>query len=113
MEDTDYTVDDIREAGMNEEVIEALLLLKHDPEVDYMDYVRAIVANEIAWKVKITDLRHNYDLTRLEEVTEEDIARFRRYWAALRLLFSLHGIDAYDEDEQDEVLNIMLEEQAR
>lgn len=113
MEDTDYTVDDIREAGMSEEVIEALLLLKHDPEVDYLDYVRTLGANEIAWKVKIADLRHNYDLTRLEEVTEKDIARFRKYWSALRLLFSLRGIDAYAEEDQDEVLNIMLEEQAR
>ena len=63
--------------------------------------------------MKIADLRHNYDLTRLEEVTEKDIARFRKYWSALRLLFSLRGIDAYAEEDQDEVLNIMLEEQAR
>ena len=90
MEDTDYTVDDIREAGMSEEVIEALLLMTHDSKVDYMDYVSALGKNEIAWNVKVADLRHNSDLTRLDVVSEEDRERVRKYEKALKLLYSMH-----------------------
>ena len=113
IEDTEYTADDLSALGISEAALEAILLLTHDDAVPYLDYVRKLKDNPLARKVKIADLRHNYDLTRLEEVTEKDIARFRKYWSALRLLFSLRGIDAYAEEDQDEVLNIMLEEQAR
>ena len=66
LEDTDYTVDDIRAAGMSDEVIEALLLLNHNPKVEYMDYVRHLSKNNIARHVKICDLQHNSNLSRLE-----------------------------------------------
>ena len=42
--------------------------------------------NPVARTVKLADLRHNSDLTRLDTVTERDLARVEKYAAALRLL---------------------------
>lgn len=89
LEDTDYTVDDIRAAGMNEEVIEALLLLNHNPKVEYMDYVRHLSKNNIARHVKIYDLQHNSNLSRLEKVAKKDLKRVEKYKEALRILFEV------------------------
>lgn len=91
LEDTDYTVDDIRVAGMSEEVIEALLLMNHNPKVEYMDYVRHLSKNDIARHVKICDLQHNSNLSRLETVTEKDLKRVEKYKEALRILFEVEG----------------------
>ena len=86
MEDTSFTSDDIRAAGMPEHVIEALLLMKHDPKDDYLDYVEKLSKNPLARKVKRADLQHNSDLTRLDEVTDKDRARVAKYAQALELL---------------------------
>ena len=85
-EDTDYTLDDLAAMGFGEAVMNALALLTHGDDVDYMDYVRAIAQNPIAKAVKIADLRHNSDITRLDAVDEKASARREKYRAALALL---------------------------
>ena len=86
VEDTDYTLDDLRSMGYPDEVVDALALLTHDPEVPYMDYVREIATNPIARKVKMADLRHNSDLSRMDKVDEWAAARTEKYQKALRYL---------------------------
>ena len=85
-EDTALTFDDLARMGIPERVIRVLRLLTHDETVPYMDYVRAVKADPIARAVKLADLRHNSDLTRLERVTEEDLARAEKYRAAMAIL---------------------------
>ena len=72
-EDTDITLDDLRSNGFPDEVIEALSLMTHNDDVPYLDYVRAMKDNPIARKVKLADLAHNSDLTRLDKV--DDISK--------------------------------------
>ncbi|MCR4642994.1 MAG: diguanylate cyclase [Lachnospiraceae bacterium] len=79
LEDTDTTLDEIREQGFPEEVCEALSLLTHEEGVDYMDYVRKLSENPIARKVKLSDLKHNSDLSRLDEIREKDKLRLEKY----------------------------------
>ena len=86
VEDTDYTLDDLGKMGFPIEVIEALKLLTHDESVPYMEYVQAIETNPIAKQVKIADLRHNSDLSRMDTVDEWAIARTEKYKKALALL---------------------------
>lgn len=86
VEDTDYTLADLEDMGFSKAVLDALALLTHDPSVDYMDYVRAIKANPIARTVKLADLRHNSDLTRLDTVDEKALARVEKYQKARILL---------------------------
>ena len=70
IEDTHYTLQDIRDMGFDEDVLEALALMTHDKDVPYMEYVAAIKGNPIARTVKLADLRHNSDLSRLDEIDE-------------------------------------------
>ena len=86
VEDTDYSLDDLRSMGYPDEVVDALALLTHDPEVPYMDYVKEIAKNPIARKVKMADLRHNSDLSRMDKVDEWAAARTEKYKKALRYL---------------------------
>ena len=86
LEDTEWTEDDLIREGFPEEVIRALRLLTHDPSVPYIDYVRAAGADPIARAVKLADLRHNSDLSRLDKVTEKDLARQKKYLSCIALL---------------------------
>lgn len=86
VEDTEYTFSDLADMGFPEEVLAALRLLTHDPAVPYMDYVAQAMSNPIARAVKIADLLHNSDPTRLDVLTPRDIERAEKYQKALRLL---------------------------
>ena len=88
VEDTDYTIEDLRKMGFSEEVLEAITLMTHAPEVPYMDYVARIKTNSIARAVKLADLRHNSDSTRLEVLTEFDLRREEKYKKAILFLES-------------------------
>ena len=88
VEDTDYTLKDLREMGFNEEVLGAIELMTHGDDVPYMDYVAKIKENPIAKKVKLADLRHNSDITRLDMITQKDLDRAEKYKKAILLLES-------------------------
>lgn len=86
MEDTAVTRAELERAGIPAPVLEALALLTHAPAEPYPDYIVRLAANPIARAVKLADLRHNSDLTRLDEVTEADLRRVKKYRAAEMLL---------------------------
>ena len=86
VEDTDYTLDDIRAMGFSDSVVEALALMTHDKSVPYMDYVAKIKSNPIAKAVKLADLKHNSDLSRLDFVDEKALKRVEKYKTAMKLL---------------------------
>ena len=86
MEDSAFTLEDLRQMGYPEAVLEALVLMTHADDVPYMDYVAKIKGNAVAKKVKLADLRHNSDTTRLDEITEKALARVVKYKQAIALL---------------------------
>ena len=86
VEDTDYTLDDLREMGFSAEVCEALDLLTHREGVPYLDYVRNIKTNPVAVKVKLADLAHNSDRSRFDSMTESDYKREEKYRVAMAIL---------------------------
>ena len=86
VEDTDTTFEVLEREGFTVEIIEALKLLTHDDAVPYMEYVAAIKNNPIAKAVKLADLAHNSDLTRLDVVDEKALKRVEKYKQAIKLL---------------------------
>ncbi len=86
VEDTDITFEDITSMGFPAEVTDALKLLTHDDAVEYMDYVAKIKHNPIAKAVKLADLSHNSDTSRLDVVDEKALKRVEKYAAAIKLL---------------------------
>ena len=86
VEDTEYTLEDLEGMGFGDSVMEALRLLTHDPAVPYFDYVAAIAENSIAKAVKLADLRHNSDLSRMDEIDERALRRTEKYKTAIQML---------------------------
>ena len=86
VEDTDITFEQLVREGFPDDIIEALKLLTHDDSIQYMDYVKEIKSNPIAAAVKLADLKHNSDLTRLDVIDEKAINRAEKYENAIRLL---------------------------
>lgn len=82
----DYPLQRIKDMGFSDEVIEALELMTHDDSVPYMDYVSKLKSNPIARKVKLADLRHNSDLSRLDTIDEAAIERLKKYKEAYEYL---------------------------
>lgn len=86
VEDTDYTLDDIAAKGFGQEVVDALALMTHEKSVPYLDYVAKIKDNPIARKVKLADLAHNSDRSRLGEIDDKAKERLEKYRQAIALL---------------------------
>lgn len=85
VEDTPMTVELIRVLFGNE-VGNAIESLTKKPGEEYMEYIQRVKKNQIAAKVKLADLRHNSELSRLSEVTEKDIMRVEKYKKAMEIL---------------------------
>lgn len=86
IEDTNYAFDDLIRLGFDDDVIEALKLMTHDDDVPYMEYVAKIKDNPVAKAVKLADLQHNSDLSRLDVVDEKALMRKEKYAKAIELL---------------------------
>jgi len=86
VEDTPYTLAELKNMGFPPEVIDALALLTHDKSEPYLDYVRRIRTNRIASAVKLADLWHNSDLSRMDAADGEAAERAEKYGRAIRIL---------------------------
>ncbi len=85
-EDTDVTIETL-EKDFPAEVTEALRLLTHEKGTDYFEYVRKIKENPLAKAVKLADIDHNSDETRIAvpgTVTEERLLHWRNKYAKAR-----------------------------
>lgn len=85
VEDTNITFEQL-EKEFPKEIIDILKLLTHDKKTSYMDYIKKIKENTIAKKIKIADIIHNSDETRLDNVTLKDLVRREKYKKALEFL---------------------------
>ena len=86
IEDTEYTLNDLKDKGFTDDVLSAIALMTHADGVPYMEYVALIKTNPIAKTVKLADLRHNSDMSRLDRVTACDRERVEKYKKAIELL---------------------------
>lgn len=82
VEDTDVTYDDLKSVGYPKEVIDILTILTKTKGEDYRKYIDRIIASENihAMNIKLSDLRHNMDLSRIKNPTTNDYERIsKRY----------------------------------
>jgi (p)ppGpp synthase/HD superfamily hydrolase len=89
VEDTDITIEEL-ETEFPEEVTEALKLLSHDKATDYFDYIIKIKESPAARVVKLADLRHNSDISRIRDksirISEKTLQRIEKYRKAIAFL---------------------------
>lgn len=86
VEDTDVTLSQLAKT-FPQEVVEAVALMTHDDGTDYLQYVAKIKENPIARAVKLADLAHNSDKTRLPDGDEAALKRWEeKYSKAFEIL---------------------------
>ena len=83
LEDTAVTLQQLQRE-FPAEVVDAVTLLTHGEGVDYFDYVRTVKGDPVAAKVKLADLRHNSDPSRISGPVNEE--RMAKYAAARKIL---------------------------
>ena len=88
IEDTELTLENLYEYDFSKEVIEAVDIITKKRGEDYQSYLNSVKKNKLARAVKLADLRHNSNLTRLTKVTEKDIERKEKYQKAIQFLNS-------------------------
>jgi hypothetical protein len=67
-------------------ITDAVVALTRGPNESYMDFIRRAKQNPIARRVKLADIEHNCDLSRLRKITEEDLKRVEKYKKAKTIL---------------------------
>lgn len=86
VEDTNITPEDLIQKGIDSEVVEAVSCLTKTKGQDYMEYLKEVKGNRIARTVKLADLKHNSDLSRIKDPKEEDFKRIEKYKKAIEFL---------------------------
>jgi (p)ppGpp synthase/HD superfamily hydrolase len=94
VEDSDISLDYLRNQGFSEEVLSALDALTRRDGETYDEYIGRIVKNKIAGHVKMCDLFDNMDLSRIKNPSDADHERVKKYRKAEDRIF-----DALDENE--------------
>lgn len=86
VEDTDVTLDTLAKI-FPKDIVDAVALMTHQKGEPYLDYVARIKENPIARAVKLADLQHNSDQSRLENADAATLARYReKYSKAFEIL---------------------------
>ena len=86
IEDSPLTLDDLKQAGFPDPIIEAVDGLTHRDGEEYDAYVQRASRNAIAKKIKVADLEDNMNFRRIHHLTEKDRDRMARYQKAYRFL---------------------------
>lgn len=86
IEDTFLTEDDLYKAGFDEKIVQTVVDLTRKDGETYMDFIRRLSVNELAREVKIADLHDNMDVSRLNDIKENDVARLKKYLKAFKYL---------------------------
>lgn len=91
LEDADVTAEDLAEAGIPANVVDAVLALTRRLGEGYEAYLARVAENPLAVQVKLADLEHNSDLSRIPHPTERSRARAEKYRRAREFLSERAG----------------------
>jgi (p)ppGpp synthase/HD superfamily hydrolase len=86
VEDSDWTLEGLRERGFPEEVVEAVACLTHRDGESYEEFVERLRPNPLARRVKIADLEDNMNVLRIGRLGPNDLQRLEKYHRAWRVL---------------------------
>ena len=89
IEDSDMTLEDLKEQGFPQNIIDAVDAVSRRGGESYEEFFNRTMDNPLAVKVKKADLEDNMDVTRLEDVKPEDIKRLNKYLTHWRKIIEL------------------------
>ena len=90
-EDTDLTASDLRKFGFTPLQVEAVVAMSRKKDEQYFDYIQRVKENNYARIVKLADLKHNSDKSRLLTLPQEEQDKMNklideRYKKAIKML---------------------------
>ena len=89
----DWNIERLRDLGFSEDVLDALIAITKTNKESYSDYIERVSKNDYAIQVKIADLEHNMDITRLNAtLTPDDIERIVKYQKAYLYLKAIENL---------------------
>lgn len=88
VEDTGVTLEDLKDYGFSSEILDAVNCITKQPGVSYDEYLLKVKNNELARKVKIADMTHNSDISRILNPTSKDYARVEKYKEKIQYLMN-------------------------
>ena len=91
IEDTSWTIDELRAEGFPEEILAAVDALTHREDESYEAYIDRISGDPLAVQVKLYDLTDNMDVRRLERIGKQELELLKRYLKAWRKLTGQTG----------------------
>lgn len=87
LEDTDCTVQELKNIGCDDEIIEAVQsVTRRNDEHNYFDFIKRASKNKIGRLVKIYDLENNMDVRRLSKFGDYEQKRLKKYWHSWKYL---------------------------
>lgn len=93
-EDTSITFDDLKDMGFTYRIVNSIRLLTKNDKLTYEEYLRRLRMDSCARAVKMADLKHNMDITRIPNPSEKDHARIEKYKKSLAFLESSTYVDS-------------------
>ena len=86
IEDSVLTFDDLRNYGFTEELLQTIECLTKRVGEPYESFVKRVLADKRAIRIKIADIEDNMDLSRISNISEADLKRVKKYEWALSVL---------------------------
>lgn len=86
VEDTPWTLTDLRAEGFSEDVLTALESVTKRQGEEYEAFIQRSAQNRIGRRVKLADLHDNSDISRIPSPTKKDFARLEKYKRAIVVL---------------------------
>ena len=86
IEDSDLKIEDLVEQGFPKFITDAITAITKLEGEPYEGYILRVKSNAIARKVKIADVTHNMDISRISNPTEKDFQRLEKYQKVLQEL---------------------------
>ena len=86
VEDSEWTLDHLRDEGFPNQVLAAVGCLTRRGNEPYENSIERVQVNIFARTMKIADLQDNLDVSRIPELTDKGVERIRKYQKALTVL---------------------------
>lgn len=101
VEDTRLNAPDLTLAGIEDELVEAVMQLTREPKGyptrrSYRQYVEDLLSNDLARKVKKADVEHNLRLERMGKLPEEERKSLKE-----RYIWTLKRIEEYAREREE------------
>ena len=86
VEDSELELADLQKMGFSSKVISAVDCLTKRACESYDSFIARVCLNKLATSIKIKDIEDNMNLNRLENISDKDIERLKKYHNALKIL---------------------------